>query len=151
MCKHSHPSPLLSLPTSVQNRYFQRHSGAKTQRRRGRCSDLSAQHARTPNKKVGVTRATFSNNNYARSTEECGTIYCTHKHTHTHRETATVLLPLSGRYFLSLACRQPWQQWAGLLSQLLRRSRRRRKTGPGECPNQGLLSSLLTFKRDCCQ
>lgn len=52
-----HPSHLLSLPTFVQNRYFQRHTGAKTERRRGRCSDLSAQHAHPT--KVGVTSATF--------------------------------------------------------------------------------------------
>lgn len=41
-----HLCPLLSLPTSVQNRYFQRQTGAKTERRHhGRCSDLSAQNA----------------------------------------------------------------------------------------------------------
>lgn len=48
-----HLCPLLSLPTSVQNRYFQRQTGAKTERRhRGRCPDLSAQNAHPT--KVGV-------------------------------------------------------------------------------------------------
>lgn len=53
-----HLCPLLSLPTSVQNRYFQRQTGAKTDRRHhGRCSDLSAQNAHPT--KVGVTLIAF--------------------------------------------------------------------------------------------
>lgn len=61
-CAHTddlhHLCPLLSLPTSVQNRYFQRQTGAKTDRRHhGRCSDLSAQNALPT--KVGVTLIAF--------------------------------------------------------------------------------------------
>lgn len=53
-----HLCPLLSLLTSVQNRYFQRQTGAKTDRRHhGRCSDLSAQNAHPT--KVGVTPIAF--------------------------------------------------------------------------------------------
>ncbi len=80
------PSPLLSLPTSVQNRYFQRHSGAKTERRHGRCSDLSAQRAHPT--KGSCHPGYLSYNNYTRSSEaaqECSAIYCTRK-THIHAQ-----------------------------------------------------------------
>lgn len=49
------PAPPLSRPTSVQNRYFQRHSGAKTGRRCGRCTNLLAEHAHPTI--VGVTQS----------------------------------------------------------------------------------------------
>lgn len=53
-----HLCPLLSLPTSVLNRYFQRQTGAKTERRhRGRCPNLSAQNAHST--KAGVILIAF--------------------------------------------------------------------------------------------
>lgn len=104
MCKHrfAYPNstPLRSLTIYVQNRYVQRQTGARIERRQGRCSDLSARRAHPA--KVGVTLATFLMTITARSSDtrqECCTIYCTHK------DISTALLPLCGRYFLSLAYR----------------------------------------------
>lgn len=118
---------ILSLPTSVQNRYFQSHSGAKTQRCRGRCSDLSAHHARPT--KGRFHPGYLSNNNYAQSSGagKNAVLLAAHTNTHVHREISTELLPLCGRYFLCLAYRQPWQQWVGLLSQLLEKKEKEKK------------------------
>lgn len=78
-----HLCPLLSLPTSVQNRYFQRQTGAKTERRRhGRCSDLSAQHAHPT--KVGVTLNTFITTVLTQLVKNA-VLFIAHFSTHTHK------------------------------------------------------------------
>ena len=115
MCKHSHllPSPVSSHLCAKQvfpkDTLVPKHSaamgGAPTCRR--------GVHAQ---QKVGVARATFITtitHGALKPVQECRAIYCTHTNTSTHtqrereREISTVLLPLCGRYFLSLAYRQP--------------------------------------------
>lgn len=105
--------PPPSLPSAVSShlgakQVFPRHSGAKTESRLKRCANQSAQ-SELPTK-VGVTRAAFSKNNYARVKHENTAIYCTHENTvltHTraikHKAISAALLPFRGRYFLSRA------------------------------------------------
>lgn len=77
----------------------------------------------TSKQKVGVTQGTFLTTITQKTLKLCKheELLTAHTHTKIHGEISTVLLPLCERYFLSLAYRQAWQQWAGLLSQLLKK------------------------------
>lgn len=81
----------------------------------------TCRHSIHTQQKVGVTRDTFLTTitHGALKLGKNAVLFTAHTNTHTRREISAVLLPLCGRYFLTLAYRQPWQQWAGLLSQLL--------------------------------
>lgn len=149
MCKHSPPTP--SLPSPVSSHLCAKQVFPKTNWCQNRAPPWEVLRpvgtACTPNKSR-CHPGYLSDNNYACSSEarqECSAIYCTHKHTHRNICSATTFM---------------WKVFSqsGLQTSLTTMSRPvkltpvkevegEKKTGPGECPNQGLLSSSLTFKR----
>lgn len=120
------PIPLLSLPTSLQNRYFQRTLVPRQSTATG--GALAGQHSVHIETKGRCHPGYLSYNNYAKNSE---VVQAWHTHTKIHGEISTVLLPLCERYFLSLAYRQAWQQWAGLLSQLLKKEKEKKNRAWG--------------------
>lgn len=147
MCKHSPPTP--SLPSAVSSHLCAKQVFPKTLWCQNTVPPWEVLRpvgtACTPNK-GRFHPGYLSNNNYTRSSEagqECSTIYCTHTHTHRNICSATPFM---------------WKVFSGLQTAPTTMSRPvkptpveevegGKKIGPGECPNQGLLSSPLTFKR----
>lgn len=117
--------PLACLyPGLCKKRYFQRHSGAKTQPRRGRHSDLSAQNSHPS--KVDVTWAAFLTTIMHQDLKLGKIAKLFTKHTNTHRNTRCAT-PFMCKVF-SQSGLETWQQWAGLLRQLLEKKEMEKKS-----------------------
>lgn len=117
----------------------------KTERRRGRCSDLSAQHAQPT--KVGVTLATFLTKitHAALKLGKNAVLFTARTHTQRNICSATTFMwkvfSQSGLQTSLTTMRRPVKPTP------VKEVEGEKKTRPGDCPNQGLLSSSLTFKR----
>lgn len=130
----------------MQNRYFRRQTGAKN--RAPPWEVLRPVGTACTANKSRCHPGYLSDKNYACSSEaqqECSAIYCAHTHTQRNICSATTFMwkvfSQSGLQTSLTTMRRPVKPTP------VKEVEGEKKTRPGDCPNQGLLSSSLTFKR----